>query len=113
MLPKVLAGLVVAAGGVVIDHPDIKTLIPNAKEAGFAALRSRGYYPINHMLVVKASLSRSNPLAVRETYRLLAESKKQKAWKRLCEIPSIGPIRAAVLLGILQTPTYPDIPATP
>ena len=35
---------------------------------------------------------------------LLAESKKQKAWKRLCEIPSIGPIRAAVLLGIVQTP---------
>ena len=35
---------------------------------------------------------------------LHAESKKQKAWKRLCEIPSIGPIRAAVLLGILQTP---------
>lgn len=35
---------------------------------------------------------------------LLAESKKQKAWKRLCEIPAIGPIRAAVLLGILQTP---------
>lgn len=35
---------------------------------------------------------------------LLAESKKHKAWKRLCQIPSIGPIRAAVLLGILQTP---------
>src|SRR5262247_2269316 len=35
---------------------------------------------------------------------LLAESKKHKAWKRLCEIPSIGPIRAAELLGILQTP---------
>jgi transposase len=35
---------------------------------------------------------------------LLAESKKHKIWKRLCEIPSIGPIRAAVLLGILQTP---------
>jgi len=35
---------------------------------------------------------------------LLAESKKHKAWKRLCRIPSIGPIRAAVLLGILQTP---------
>ena len=34
---------------------------------------------------------------------LLAESKKHKAWKR-CQIPSIGPIRAAVLLGILQTP---------
>jgi len=35
---------------------------------------------------------------------LLAESKKHKAWKRLCEIPAIGPIRAAVWLGILQTP---------
>jgi transposase len=34
----------------------------------------------------------------------LAESKKHKAWKRLCAIPSIGSIRAAVLLGILQTP---------
>jgi transposase len=29
---------------------------------------------------------------------LLAESKKHKVWKRLCEIPSIGPIRAAELL---------------
>ena len=35
---------------------------------------------------------------------LLAESKKHKVWKLLCQIPSIGPIRAAVLLGILQTP---------
>jgi transposase len=35
---------------------------------------------------------------------LLAESKKHKVWKRLCEIPSIGPIRAAERLGILQTP---------
>jgi transposase len=35
---------------------------------------------------------------------LLAESKKHKTWKRLRQIPSIGPIRSAVLLGILQTP---------
>jgi transposase len=35
---------------------------------------------------------------------LLTESKKHKAWKLLCQIPSIGPIRAAVLIGILQTP---------
>ena len=35
---------------------------------------------------------------------LLTEAKKHPAWKRLCGIPSIGPIRAAVLLGILQTP---------
>jgi hypothetical protein len=42
---------------------------------------------------------------VRQQVRLerLVEGKKQ-AWKRLCQIPSIGPIRAAMLLGILQTP---------
>jgi transposase len=34
---------------------------------------------------------------------LLAESKKHRVWKQLCGIPSIGPIRAAVLLGIVQT----------
>lgn len=34
---------------------------------------------------------------------LLAESKKHEIWKRLRQIPSIGPIRAAVLLGIVQT----------
>src|SRR6201998_1784126 len=44
------------------------------------------------------------PLRQEVRRELLAESKKHKAWKRLCEIPSIGPIRAAVLLGILQTP---------
>ena len=35
---------------------------------------------------------------------LLAESKKHKVWKQLCQIPAIGPIRASVALGILQTP---------
>src|SRR5271154_3798263 len=35
---------------------------------------------------------------------LLAEGKQHQAWKRLCQIPSIGSIRSAVLLGILQTP---------
>jgi transposase len=35
---------------------------------------------------------------------LLAESGKHSATKLLCQIPSIGPIRAAVLIAILQTP---------
>jgi hypothetical protein len=34
---------------------------------------------------------------------LLAESKKHQVWKRLRQTPSIGPIRTAVLLGIMQT----------
>jgi transposase len=35
---------------------------------------------------------------------LLAESKKHKATKLLCQIPSIGPIRAALLIALMQTP---------
>ena len=44
--------------------------------------------------------------ALRQQVRreLLAQSRKHKASKLLCQIPSIGPIRAAVLIGILQTP---------
>jgi transposase len=33
-----------------------------------------------------------------------AESKKHKATKLLCQIPSIGPIRAALLIALIQTP---------
>lgn len=35
---------------------------------------------------------------------LLLESKKHKAWKLLRRIPGIGPIRAALIMAILQTP---------
>jgi Transposase IS116/IS110/IS902 family len=35
---------------------------------------------------------------------LLAEAKKHQAWKLLRQIPGIGPIRAAVLMAVMQTP---------
>jgi transposase len=35
---------------------------------------------------------------------LLVESKKHKAWKLLRQIPGIGPIRAALLVALIQTP---------
>jgi transposase len=35
---------------------------------------------------------------------LLLESKKHKAWKLLRQIPGIGPIRAALLIALMQTP---------
>jgi transposase len=35
---------------------------------------------------------------------LLAEGKKHQAWKLLRSIPALGPIRAAVLMAIIQTP---------
>jgi hypothetical protein len=35
---------------------------------------------------------------------LLVESKKHKTWKLLRQIPGIGPIRAALLIALMQTP---------
>ena len=37
-------------------------------------------------------------------HELLLESRKQAAVKWLRQIPSIGPIRAALLVALLQTP---------
>jgi 4,5-dihydroxyphthalate decarboxylase len=48
-----LSGDIAAAIGVKVDAPQVKPLIPNAREAGFDALRQRGLYPINHTLVVR------------------------------------------------------------
>jgi 4,5-dihydroxyphthalate decarboxylase len=52
-------GDLVAAIGV--DGADARPLIPDAAEAGFDALRSRGHYPINHLIVVKDELLEAHP----------------------------------------------------
>jgi 4,5-dihydroxyphthalate decarboxylase len=55
------SGELVAAIGADIDHPDVKTLIPNARDAAFESLRARGHYPINHLMVVKDELLEAHP----------------------------------------------------
>jgi len=44
------------------------------------------------------------PVRLEARRELLLESHKHPAVKLLCQIPSIGPIRAALLVGLLQTP---------
>jgi transposase len=44
------------------------------------------------------------PLRHEVRRELLAESKKHPATKLLCQIPAIGPIRAALLIALIQTP---------
>src|SRR5437879_201843 len=51
MADLLISGELPAAIGIEADHPDIKPLIPNALEAGLSALRRRGHYPINHLMV--------------------------------------------------------------
>jgi hypothetical protein len=61
-LPAMVASGELAAGiGVPADRPDLVPLIPDAAEAGYRALRERGLYPINHLVVVKDELLAAHP----------------------------------------------------
>jgi 4,5-dihydroxyphthalate decarboxylase len=62
--------------GAVPSDPRLKPLIPDPDAAAEAWRRKNGALQINHMVVVKDPLSKSNPRAVEEIYRLLRESKQ-------------------------------------
>ena len=69
------SGELVAAIGVEVRHPDVVPLIPNAAEAGFEALRTRGHYPINHLVVVKDELLASRPDLALDVFNAFSASK--------------------------------------
>jgi 4,5-dihydroxyphthalate decarboxylase len=59
-----------------LKDPRVRPVISNPAEAARKWYRKHGLMPINHMVVAKESLLKSNPWAVEETFRLLVESKK-------------------------------------
>ncbi len=77
MADLLASGELAAAIGVEIDHPDVQPLIPNAKEAGFTALRERGHYPINHLMVVKDEVLERHPDAAASLFEAFAEAKRR------------------------------------
>ena len=70
------AGELAAAIGVEVNAPDVKPLIPNALEAGLAALRQRGHYPINHMVVIKDALIAEHPDLAADVFDAFVRSKQ-------------------------------------
>jgi 4,5-dihydroxyphthalate decarboxylase len=73
----VVSGEIPAAIGVQIESADVKPLIPNAAEAGLAALRERGLYPINHTLVVKDELLAAHPSLPADIFDTFNEAKRR------------------------------------
>jgi ABC-type nitrate/sulfonate/bicarbonate transport system substrate-binding protein len=76
MEDMLVSGELAAAIGVQVDSPDVKPLIPDAPEAGFAALRERGLYPINHTIVVKDELLAAHPELAPDIFNAFAEAKR-------------------------------------
>jgi 4,5-dihydroxyphthalate decarboxylase len=54
----------------------VKPLIPNAAEAGLAALRSRGLWPINHTIVIKDEVLNARPGLAADLYQAFVEAKR-------------------------------------
>ena len=72
---RVAAGDPAAAVGIRPDPPGVAPLIPDAAEAGFRALRDRGLYPINHLLVVKDDLLDAHLDLAADLFSAYAEAK--------------------------------------
>jgi 4,5-dihydroxyphthalate decarboxylase len=70
-----VSGELAAAIGVDVKHPDVKPLIPNALDAGLAALRHNGLYPINHTVVIKDELIAKHPDLAADVFGAFAEAK--------------------------------------
>jgi len=66
----------IVLGDKTLKDPRLKRLIPDPDQAAKAWHARHRAIQINHMVVVKDSLSKSNPDAVREVYRMLKESKR-------------------------------------
>jgi 4,5-dihydroxyphthalate decarboxylase len=65
-----------AVGDIQVDSPDVRPLIPNAREAGYAWFARTGIFPVNHGLVVKNSVLESQPEVAVALYQAFSAAKK-------------------------------------
>jgi 4,5-dihydroxyphthalate decarboxylase len=69
------SGELAAAIGVEASSPDVQPLIPNALEAGLAALERNGHYPINHLVVIKDDLIAQHPDLAADVFDAFTQAK--------------------------------------
>ncbi|MEO3856397.1 hypothetical protein [Acrocarpospora sp. B8E8] len=65
------------AAAIGVESDAFPTLIPDAEEAAFDALRRRGLYPINHLVVVKDALLAEHPGLAPALFEAFAEAKRR------------------------------------
>ncbi len=87
-------GDLAAVIGIDSDDPNVVPLLPHAEQAALHAVRERGTYPINHLVVVKDSVLAEHPDAATSLFEAFAESKRLYVEK----------LRA----GAIETPTAAD-----
>ncbi len=65
-----------AAINIEVEHPDVTTLIADPKEAAFESLRTRGHYPINHLMVIKDDLLEDHPQLAAQVFDAFTQAKR-------------------------------------
>jgi 4,5-dihydroxyphthalate decarboxylase len=74
---QVAAGRLAAGIGLRADRPGLEPLIPRPEEAGFDALRNRGLYPINHLVVVRDDLLEAHPGLAADLFWAFTDAKRR------------------------------------
>lgn len=72
-----LAGELDAVVGAGVDHPDVVPLIADADDVAAQQLRSRGVFPINHLVVVRDDLLDRHPELGPALFEAFAEAKRR------------------------------------
>lgn len=70
-----LSGELAAVIGADIQHPDVVPLIDDPETAARTALRDRGFYPVNHLVVVKDEVLEAHPGVAEAVYDAFTEAK--------------------------------------
>jgi 4,5-dihydroxyphthalate decarboxylase len=71
-----LAAAIALPVGDPVDHPDLAPLIPDPTEAAFESLRTRGLYPINHLLVIRDDVLEAHPGVASDIFQAFVEAKR-------------------------------------
>jgi len=69
------SGEIAAAINIKTNTSDIQPLIPRAEEAGIAAFKGRGHYPINHLIVVRDEVLDAHPGVAAAVFNAFVEAK--------------------------------------
>lgn len=70
-------GELAAAVNLTMDHPDVAPLIPDAAEVALSAVAHRGFYPINHLIVVRDEVLEAHPEVAPLVFEAFATSKRR------------------------------------
>ena len=71
-----ISGALPAAVGAGVNHAEVVPFVENPFAAGLAALKGRGFYPINHLVVVKNAVLAKHPGLALELFEGFAASKR-------------------------------------